>query len=87
MVCSHSTTTGGGKQKRQTKMEEVLPPISKESDIIINVDTVGPPSSRAVMVAEVMMVGEVQFLKDEVPYQLWSVSPQCPAHFPDTVIA
>ena len=40
MVCSHSTTTGGGKQKRQTKMEEVAPPISEESDLIIDMDTV-----------------------------------------------
>ena len=48
MVCSCSTTTGGGKWKGQTKME-VIPPISKESDIIIDVDTVEPPSSRAVM--------------------------------------
>ena len=55
MVHSYSTTTGGGKQKRQTKMEEVVPPNSEESDIMINVDTEEPPSSRAVMVPEVMM--------------------------------
>ena len=53
MVHSCSTTTGGGKSKRQTKMKEVVPPISEESDIIINVDTAEPPSSRAVMVPEV----------------------------------
>ena len=55
MVHGHSTTTGGGKWKRQMKMEEVVPPISKESDIIIDVDTVEPPSSRAVMAPEGMM--------------------------------
>ena len=55
MVHSHSTTIGGGKWKKQTKMEEVVPPISKEGDIIIDVDTMEPPSSRAVMVPEVTM--------------------------------
>ena len=55
MVRGCGTTTGGGKWKRQIKMEEVVPPILKESDIIIGVDTVEPPSSRAVMVPEGMM--------------------------------
>ena len=36
-------------------MEEVVPPISEEGDIIIDVDTVEPPSSRAVMVPKMMM--------------------------------
>ena len=36
-------------------MEEVVPPISKEGDIISDVDTVELPSSRAVMVSEVTM--------------------------------
>ena len=54
MVCGHGTT-GGGKWKRQTKMEEVVPPISEESDLIIDMDKVEPPSSRAVIVPEVMM--------------------------------
>ena len=55
MVCSCSTTTGGGKWKRQTKIEEVVPPISEESDIIIDVDTAEAPSFRAVIVTEVAM--------------------------------
>ena len=54
MVCGHGTTTGGLKTEKAEKMEEVVPPISEESDVIIDVDTVEPPSSRAVMVPQGM---------------------------------
>ena len=69
-------------------MEEIVPPISKEGDIIIDVDTMEPPSSRAVMVPEVMMDPGIasHLWGSSVPEGHGSLSPPvCPTPVPSSL--